>query len=376
MLKRLNRKSVVMFSMIAIMALMNPLSCVARENTVEAKDINGDIYVKVSGLPDEFGIKTGTYNSETNTYTFQPTDSITNAVKKTSPSVVAIIGKSQFKNGDSLSKNERFNLIHGTGVIYESDGWIVTNAHVVKDMSQITVVTADGRQYPGKTMNIDEESDLALVKIDANNLVKATFAEKSDVEVGDPVIAIGTPISFSLRNTVTVGVISGVGRSVNSTYRLLQTDAAINPGNSGGALVNTKGEVIGINSLKFAAVGVDNIGFAIPSETVTYVIKQFMNYGKVKRASLGMNLEESWAAVVGLPTDEPLKAVTVQKDSNAEKAGIAAGDLIYSIDNIRVNTIVDVNELLKQYEPGQTALLRMQSNGDLVERELILEEDK
>jgi serine protease Do len=362
--------------MIAIMALMNPLSCVARENTVEAKDINGDIYVKVSGLPDEFGIKTGTYNSETNTYTFQPTDSITNAVKKTSPSVVAIIGKSQFKNGDSLSKNERFNLIHGTGVIYESDGWIVTNAHVVKDMSQITVVTADGRQYPGKTMNIDEESDLALVKIDANNLVKATFAEKSDVEVGDPVIAIGTPISFSLRNTVTVGVISGVGRSVNSTYRLLQTDAAINPGNSGGALVNTKGEVIGINSLKFAAVGVDNIGFAIPSETVTYVIKQFMNYGKVKRASLGMNLEESWAAVVGLPTDEPLKAVTVQKDSNAEKAGIAAGDLIYSIDNIRVNTIVDVNELLKQYEPGQTALLRMQSNGDLVERELILEEDK
>ncbi|TVY05701.1 trypsin-like serine protease [Paenibacillus cremeus] len=338
--------------------------------------MNGDVYVKLSDLKGLLSASSGSYDSGSGTYTFETSDPIVEIAKKTSPSVVAIIGKSQLKSGESSSKNDRFNLIHGTGVVWESNGWIVTNAHVVKDMAQITVVTYDGHQYAGKKMYVDEESDLALVKIDATDLVKATFAEKLDVEVGDPVIAIGTPISFTLRNTVTSGIISGLGRSVNSTYRLLQTDAAINPGNSGGALVNAKGEVIGINSLKYAAAGIDNIGFAIPSETVIYVINNFMQYGKVNRSTLGMNLEESWAAVVGLPTEDPLKVITVNKNSGAEKTGVVSGDLLYSIDGVSINTIVDVNELLKKYTPGQTVTLKMLSGGDLVERELVLSESK
>ncbi|MGD8192233.1 S1C family serine protease [Brevibacillus ginsengisoli] len=287
-------------------------------------------------------------------------------IKKISPAVVGIIGKPD--EGNLPQKNDRFNLMHGTGLIIKPDGWIVTNAHVVKEMKQIIVVTANGVQYPGKATHIDEESDLALVKINAKALPTATIASKPDLQVGETVVAIGTPISFTLRNSATVGVISGVDRSVNSTYRLLQTDASINPGNSGGPLVNLKGEVIGINSMKFVSLGIDNLSFAIPADTVQYVLKHFFTYGKVKRAYLGAELEESWAAVVGLPSNEPLTVISVDPNSPAEKAGIKPGDSIYSVDKINVNTIVDFNEQIKNYLPGQKAVLMLQSGGDLIQR--------
>ncbi|MGC5325960.1 S1C family serine protease [Brevibacillus sp. SYSU BS000544] len=292
--------------------------------------------------------------------------SVTDVIKKISPSVVAIIGKPE-EDGIPQTK-DRFNLMHGTGVIIKADGWIVTNAHVVKEMKQIIVVTANGTQYPGQATHIDEESDLALVKINAKALPTATLAPKLNVQVGETVVAIGTPISFTLRNSATVGVVSGVDRSAFSTYRLLQTDAAINPGNSGGPLVNLKGEVVGINSLKYVSVGIDNLSFAIPSDTVNYVLSHFFTYGKVKRAYLGAELEESWAAVVGLPTNEPLTVSSVEPGSPADQAGLKPGDLVYSIDKINITTLVDFNEQLKKYLPGKKAVLMVQSNGDLVQR--------
>jgi serine protease Do len=215
-------------------------------------------------------------------------------------------------------------------------------------------------------MNIDEESDLALVKITATGLPIAKFADKLNVQVGETVVAIGTPISFSLRNSVSVGVISGIDRSIHSTYRLLQTDAAINPGNSGGPLINLKGEVVGINSLKFAAVGVDSLGFSIPIDTVNYVIQQFFKYGKVKRPYSGLELEESWAAVVGLPTNEPLTVARVVTGSPAYISGIKGGDVIYSLDANNISTLIDFNEQLKNYLPGDQAKITMLSDGDLV----------
>lgn len=284
---------------------------------------------------------------------------IPKAIQQTSPSVVAIIGK--YSGGSK--KAGRFDLSHGTGVVIRSNGTIITNAHVVKDMEHIVVVTYDGKQYSGKTTHIDEESDLALVRIEAAGLKEAVFAPKSDTLVGETVIAIGTPISFSLRNSVTVGVISGLDRSVNSTYSLLQTDAAINAGNSGGALVNLKGEVVGINTLKYTDYGVDNLGFAIPVDTVQYVLKHFDAYGKVKRPSVGIELEESWAAVVGIPTDEPLTVSYVEQDSPADKAGIKSGDKLLSVGGDPVRTLVGFNELLKQYLPGQSAEFTLQSDG-------------
>jgi S1-C subfamily serine protease len=188
--------------------------------------------------------------------------SVSSVIASTTSSVVAIIGK---PGGERKAwEANRYELAHGTGVIVRSNGYILTNAHVVKDMRNITVVTSDGKSYSGKTTHYDEESDLALVKIDAYGLIEATFASQSDIKVGESVIAIGTPLSFSLRNSVTYGIVSGMERSIQSKYQLIQTDAAINPGNSGGALVNMKGEVIGINTLKYVSTGVDSLGFAIP----------------------------------------------------------------------------------------------------------------
>lgn len=299
------------------------------------------------------------------------TYNVPEVIQRTSPSVVAIIGKPT----NYVDKTDRFSLAHGTGVIVKPDGWIVTNAHVVKDMSNLTVVTLDGKQYTGKVTNMDEESDLALVKIAASGLVPAKFAANFNIRVGETVVAIGTPISFSLRNSATAGIISGVNRSVNSTYRLIQTDAAVNPGNSGGPLVNMKGEVVGINSLKFVSVGIDNLSFAIPTDTVQYVLHHFFTYGKVKRPYFGAELEESWAAVVGLPTKDPLLVVRVDEGSPAAKAGFKPGDVIYSLNNQSITTIVDFNELLKKYLPGQKVEIMTRSNGDLIKKSVTFTEE-
>ncbi len=293
-------------------------------------------------------------------------------IERVSPSVVAIIGK---PSDDKETENDRFNLAHGTGVIVKANGVILTNAHVVKGMKNIVVVTSDGKTYPGKTTHFDEESDLALIKIEAFALPTATFAAPSDIRVGETVMAIGTPISFALRNSVTLGIISGIDRSVESKYQLLQTDAAINPGNSGGALVNMQGKVVGINSLKFVDYSVESMGFAIPVNTVQYVLEHFEKYGKVLRPYMGIELEESWEAVVGLPAKEGLKVSYVDPDSPAAKAGIKQGDAIVSIDQSSITTLVEYNEFMKKYLPKDTIRITMQSDGQTVVRSVVLEED-
>lgn len=301
------------------------------------------------------------------TYTQDPVPQV---IKNLSPSVVGIIGKTT--SGGSQSSEDRYNLAHGTGVILKSDGWIVTNAHVVNELTGITVVTADGKTYKVTKVLSDSISDIALIKINAKSLKPARFVDSSKVaQVGEKVVAIGTPISFSLRNSASVGVVSGLDRSVDGAYRLLQTDTAINPGNSGGPLVNMKGEVIGINTMKFSAVGIENMGFSIPTETVQYVIGHLLKYGEVKRAALGLELEESWSAIVGLPSDDPL-TVTKVISSQAKKAGIKEDDVIYAINGKRVYSNVDINEMLKSFMPGSKVNVLMQSDGDIVNRRLTL----
>jgi serine protease Do len=354
----------------AFLALGGTVGAAAAENNVaiDAKVIDGEVYVKATSLISQIG-GTGTYNSSTKKYTYSPDSIIPDVIKKVSPSVVAIIGKP----ADEHSSN-RFSLAHGTGVIVKSDGWIVTNAHVVKDMDKIVVVTADGKEYAGTRKQIDYTSDLALVKINATKLKIAKLASNPlKVQVGESVIAIGTPVSFSLRNSATVGVISGMNRSVSSDYNLLQTDAAINPGNSGGPLVNLKGEVVGINSMKFVDVDIDSMGFAIPADTVQYVLDHFYKYGKVKRPSLGLELEESWSAVVGLPTEEPMTVIAVSS-ANAGKAGVKVGDQLYSVNGKQVASAVELNELLKAHLPGQTVDVTLLSDGDLITKKLVLSE--
>ncbi|MEK3783946.1 trypsin-like peptidase domain-containing protein [Paenibacillus sp. FSL R5-0810] len=304
--------------------------------------------------------------------TYEP-ETVPSVISRLSPSVVGIIGK--VAQGTPGEVDDRYNLAHGTGVIWKADGWIVTNAHVVDGLSGITVVTSDGKSYKAKAVFSDPKSDIALVKINAKSLKPAVFAVTAqEAVVGETVVAIGTPISFSLRNSASVGVVSGLNRSVDGSYRLIQTDTAINPGNSGGPLVNLKGEVIGINSKKFAAVGIENMGFSIPAETVRYVVDHLLKYGEVRRATLGLELEESWSAIVGLPSDDPL-TVTKVLSAEAKKAGIAEGDVLYGINGKRVYSVVDINERLKSYTPGQQVRLLMQRDGDIVNVSLKLSQD-
>lgn len=301
-------------------------------------------------------------------------DSIPAVVQQTTSSVVAIIGKPS--ESKRVWEQSRYHLAHGTGVIVRSEGYILTNAHVVKDMSNIIVVTSDGQSYPGKTTHYDEESDLALVKIDASGLTAAKFAKPTDIRVGESVMAIGTPLSFALRNSVTSGIVSGMERSIQSKYQLIQTDAAINPGNSGGALVNKKGEVIGINTLKYVEFGVDSLGFAIPVDTVQHVLDHFFKYGKVKRPYLGLELGESWEAVVGLPSASGLEVTYVDPDSPAAKAGVKQGDVLLSIDTVSTRNLVEYNEALKKYLPGQSIGLTLQSGSQTKDLDVVLGEDR
>lgn len=352
-----------------IASAINPAVIEGASVKLNAKLQDDQIYINSKDLIKALG-GTGQYDAKTGTFIYTAQDEIPEVVEAVSPSVVGIIGRPDA--GEEGGGSDRYNLTHGTGVIVKSNGWIVTNAHVIDGLTNAVVVTSDGKTYKITDSYSDPTSDLALIKINAKSLKPAKLASSSsNMRVGETVIAIGTPVSFSLRNSATVGVVSGLNRGVNASYRLIQSDTAINPGNSGGPLVNLKGEVIGINTMKYAAVGVENTGFSIPAETVHYVINHYFKYGEVKRASLGLTLEESWSAIVGLPTDDPLTVTSVHTNE-ADKANIQEGDVLYSIDGVRVTSVVDINELLKKYLPGQRVKLLMQSDGDIVTRYLVL----
>ncbi|MCG7379622.1 trypsin-like peptidase domain-containing protein [Paenibacillus sp. ACRSA] len=368
----LGRKSIAMM-MAMVFSISLATTAGAAESTAEAgmkaKVVDGQVYVSSADLVKALGGR-GQYDAKTGTYLYKGNEMIPKIIERVSPSVVSIIGKASDEHGDASS--DEYDLAHGTGVIIRSNGWIVTNAHVVDGLDNPLVVTSDGNTYHITKTYSDPISDIALIKINAKSLKPATFAKAPKTSVGETVIAIGTPVTFALRNTATVGVISGLNREVEAAnYRLIQTDAAINPGNSGGPLFNLKGEVIGINSMKYTEIGIDNTGFSIPVETVQYVIDQYFKYGKVKRASLGLLLEESYSTVVGMPTDDPLTVNGVFSEA-AKKAKIQEGDLLYSIGGTRVSSAADINELLKAYLPGQKVKLMMQSDGDIVIRTLVL----
>jgi len=281
---------------------------------------------------------------------------VAEVVQAISPSVVAIVGTTP---GTSLAHQDRWatGMSGGSGVIIRSGGDILTNAHVVYGLQNIVVVLHDGSTYSGRVRFIDHGSDLAVVRIDRLGLPIVTFAESNDVLVGDTVVAIGTPLSFSLRNSATKGIISGMDRGLSGEYALIQTDASINSGNSGGPLVNLRGEVVGINSSKFAGVGIEGIGFSIPADTVRFVLNQFDRYGEVRRANINAVLEESWAARRGLPTREGLRVVSSSAITREE--GLQNDDVILSIGGVNVHSQVDFNERMKSFNRGDSAEFRI-----------------
>ncbi len=256
----------------------------------------------------------------------------------------------------------------GSGVIYRSDGYIITNNHVVGEADKIKVTLMDKRQFVGKVVGRDTFTDLAVVKIDAQGLPAAKLGSSKNLHAGDWAIAIGSPLG--LDHSVSLGIISALGRSIDglrSTVDLIQTDAAINPGNSGGPLINIHGEVIGIN----VAIRGDaqNIGFAIPVDIVKEVAQQLADHGTIAHAFLGIFMQDLFpelAQSLGLPADMQGVLVTrTMKDGPADRAGVEDNDVIQRVDGTPVKTSREVQSFVLKHKPNEKLTLLVSRNGAL-----------
>lgn len=250
----------------------------------------------------------------------------------------------------------------GSGVIISADGYIVTNNHVVADADELTVTLNDNKEYSARIIGTDKTTDLALIKIDGKNLPAITIANSEDIKVGEWVLAVGNP--FNLTNTVTAGIVSAKGRSLyqNGVESFIQTDAAINPGNSGGALVNTRGELIGINAMLYSQTGsFSGYGFAIPTSIMNKVVDDLKKYGTVQRAVIGIqgqdvknyvDAQKDQGKEVDLGTMEGIYVAKVTEESAAEEAELKEGDVITAIDGKEVNKMAELQEYLAKKRPG------------------------
>ncbi len=240
----------------------------------------------------------------------------------------------------------------GSGVILSKDGYIVTNNHVIEGASKVTVKTKDGKSYNADFVGTDKTTDLAVIKIKAENLTPAVLGKSADLEVGDVAIAIGNPLG-ELGGTVTSGIISALDREINvdnQSMHLLQTSAAINPGNSGGGLFNDHGELVGIVNAKSGGENIEGLGFAIPIDHAKTVIKNLIENGYVKgRPSLGVVLQ---AASTINSDKENVYIAEVEKGKAADKAGLKTGDQILKADGKNVTSISDVKEAIDSHKAG------------------------
>lgn len=257
----------------------------------------------------------------------------------------------------------------GSGVIISADGYIVTNNHVVENADEITITLNDNREFTARVIGLDADTDLALLKIDGSNLPKIVVGNSDDLKVGEWVLAVGNP--FNLTSTVTAGIVSAKARNLGATKNgiesFIQTDAAINAGNSGGALVNTRGELVGINAMLYSQTGsFTGYGFAIPTTIMKKIVGDLKEYGTVQRALLGVSgmtlhdyvdaqkhKDSKFSADFG--TVDGVYVAEVSEDGAAEEAGIKSGDIIVSVDGKKITKMSELQEATTKYHPGDKA---------------------
>jgi serine protease Do len=256
----------------------------------------------------------------------------------------------------------------GSGFIVSPDGYILTNAHVVDGANQVTVKMTDRREYSAKVVGIDERTDVAVLKIDANNLPTVRIGDASKLKPGEWVIAIGSPFGFE--NTVTAGIVSATSRSMPSNYTpFIQTDVAVNPGNSGGPLFNLNGEVVGINSQIYSRTGTYmGLSFAVPIDIANNVKQQLISNGKVTRSRIGVSIQDVNAQLAeSFGLDRPRGALVgmVENDSPGAKAGIKAGDVILKVDGADIETSNQVPTLIAASKPGSEVKIHVWRDREL-----------
>lgn len=314
-------------------------------------------------------------------------------LKKTLPAVVNVVvtGKAQPQRNNPLFNDPFFRQFFnapqgqkqpmehptatGSGVILNAKkGLIITNHHVVRGAQKIEVRLKDNREFKAKVVGDDPSTDLAVIQIHAKNLTQIPIADSSKLQVGDFVVAVGNP--FGLRQTVTSGIVSGLGRHLGSPrgeqgsrYQdFIQTDASINPGNSGGALLNLQGQLVGINSEILSQSGGNiGIGFAIPSNLMKSVYHQIEKYGKVKRGHLGVggqNITPELAKALGVNVDQGVVITTVTPHSPAEKAGLKERDVITAVDGKKINDFSSLANAIGLRSPGDQVTISLLRDGD------------
>lgn len=329
-------------------------------------------------------------NSSTNMPAFLPTNNVSNvfdtaenpdftvAAENTVNAVVHVknvtLSSGQFTIQDLFSgrQSQRAQLGTGSGVIINSDGYIITNNHVINNSNELSVTLNNNKTYEATIIGTDPKTDIALLKIEPDEeLPYVTFGDSDNAKIGEWVLAVGNP--FNLTSTVTAGIISAKSRNIaptgGSNHSFIQTDAAVNPGNSGGALVNTNGELIGINTAITSQTG-SYIGysFAVPSNIARKVVEDIMEYGNVQNGVLGIKggtFNSEVAKDMGVPYSEGVVVAEVIKNSGAEKANIKKNDIIKRLDNIEISKFEDLSGYIKTKRPNDVVNVELLRDGEI-----------
>ncbi|MBI5740851.1 MAG: DegQ family serine endoprotease [Nitrospirae bacterium] len=282
----------------------------------------------------------------------------------------------RFRHPDTPRERRSFNL--GSGVIVSADGYILTNSHVVKDADKIKVTLSDKREFTGKVIGNDPKTEISVIRIEAKGLPTIPVGDSDKLKVGEMVLAVGSP--FGLAQTTTMGIVSALGRNIGlADYEdFIQTDAAINPGNSGGALVNARGELIGINTAIFSTSGgYQGIGFAIPSNLAKTVMKSLIEKGKVVRGWLGVSIQEvtpELAQQFKMKDDQGTLVADVVEGGPAEQAGLSRGDVIIEFDGKEINDPSQLRNMVANTPPGVKKEMKIIREGETMTMSLTIGE--
>ena len=319
-------------------------------------------------------------------------DGVTYKIEQVENPVVAI-AEIAGKSVVGIKVNVKSNVVYqtsssseGSGIIYREDGYIITNYHVIESAIKnsqnstiyVTFSNSD-EELEAKYIGGDEVTDLAVIKVEKEGLTAATFGDSDSLKVGELAVAIGNPLGQELAGSVTVGYISALNRTLTTdgrTYKLVQTDAAINPGNSGGALVNSKGEIIGINTVKIGATEVEGIGFAIPMNIAKPIIEELILNGKVARPFVGIgtiDVNEITSKIYKIP--QGVYIAKIEENSPAEKFGLKVGDVIVKVDGKEIKEMSEFNNIKNTKNIGDKLVLTVNRDGKEIDVELVLASD-
>lgn len=360
--KRYKRKNKIKKILLTIITLsITTLICIYLYYTYKNIEIDNTNYETQKTI--------STINEQTVEKTIENSKTVSDTLEETMESIVGI---SKLKNNGSsiFSSSDEYSLGLGTGIIVTEDGYILSNEHVTGSKSSTCYITLeDGKKYEGNVVWSDSDLDLSITKIDAKNLKYVSLGNSNEIKIGETVYAIGNPIGFEFRRTVTSGIISSKNRTIkleeekNISYMsdLIQTDATINPGNSGGPLINPNGEVIGINTVKISSA--DGIGFAIPINVVKGVIESFKNTGKFEQPTLGIYVYDK-DVIPYLDNNiitftKGIYVAQINKNGPAYNTELKEGDIINTVDNKEINTMNDLREYIYTKNVGDAVELNI-----------------